>query len=1187
MKRWGVFACKRLPGLLVFLFLLCFARESFAAPTKVKLGLYDGDKTSPTQFTSTAQTVSPWFAETAAKELVHVKLGIKTDKDTLNVQSFQVTITFDKDYFEVTDANGTKVNSITGVSPYFPVATGNPCVDVVNTVDYALGKITYVAWVPAQGLCYASGASALTASSSVPAMVMDFYLKPLKGTNGAEKNIKIDDASESSFVNDTNDVTYSKDDGSLLLESNHGTTGYKFKIRPIPPSLAVPVATNTKVTLNWTGNDTTATKYNVYRGKTTTSGAAEPTSFTKQTTTDLTATTYEDTTISWDGQFTKYWYKVVAKDAPTTGTAVESCTSTPSPPYSQCVTQGVVDTLDPTLQTFDVSSTVFSQVKITATLDEPSFIKAMYSCGACQTPVTNKETAYQPATTPSKSPTVALSTSGDPKLPTTDFVAADEGKTVTYKIKAKDAAGHELAGFSAEKSFTITTCTETSAPPIDLPITAAVSCPDKMDISWKTGGSSSDSTVYYSKDANIPSLKDAFATNANVYKCTDPLNTKDHKVTVNTSCTNKDGTSAASLQTGLTYFYQVCSSNCFGENCSNSSNTFTFNVAMTLTHACPTAPTIKDTAFSLPATTLSGGCSPTATVFYAADQTALKDSPKTLLMDSAGGSSYAADIPGSDVVPPEFYYYIKAEDATQTSVSPPLANTDATKACKVSVVEITSCPTMTLSCNDKTVKVGQDAVVNFTLSGGTADYQCDLYFGTVKTVVTEKLNTKTVTSSYTDTISASKTPEAKDYFFKGECTDACTPTAVKATSSVCTLTVQTETVTTATVKGTVKASDTSLPLEGATVKLKNASSDNDVASTTTGADGTFSFAGITATTGSPAYRIVVTASGYSTSTLNVNTVSAPETNVGEIILAKTTKIAGKCTNSKTGAPISGLIVKITSTITGQSFAVQTNTLGEYSQEDLQAGTYSVEVDVKGTAYRTPDKQTVTVPPDGLADFSLDPSPVVTVTIKPSSKFMGFNEKTSFELEDVLTASGAALPKTPVEWDISNLTSLGTISYSDGNKTILLFTSGTKEGSAVITVTKVAGEDVPAGAVSTALLTVTKTLAVKEIKLLMPVIGGKITDDIPMKKPISKDVGYVIIQSEVTLSNVSVLYKIYNMQGRLMKILSADPQTLEARWDCMDESNARVPNGIYIIQAEASGGGQTAHPVKPKAVGCLW
>lgn len=1181
MKRWEVFVCKRLPVLLGILFLLCGARESFAV--KLKLGLYDGDKTTTTQFSAT-QSTYPWFTETTAKELVHMKLGIKTDTGSVGISSFQVTITFDKDYFEVADSNGTKVTSITGISPYFAVATGNPCVDVLNTVDYTTGTIKFVAWVPAQGLCYASGASALTASSSAPAMVMDFYLKPLKGSNGVEKPIKIDDTSDNTFVNDTNDVTYSKDDSSLLLETNHGTTGYKFKIKPLPPTLAAPVATNTKITLTWTGNDATATKYNVYRGKTTTSGAAEPTSFTKLTTQDLTVLTYDDSTIKWDGQFTKYWYKVVAKD--TAATAQESCAS---PSYAQCAAKSVTDLNVPVVASFDASSTVFDKAQVSATLDEPGYIKANYSCPTCATPVNNQDTAYG-----------SFSNAGKPAAALPAFASADEGKTVTFKVKAKDAAGNEMTDYTAEKTFTITTCKETAKPTLTTPA-SSISCPSSVVVTWDTGANASDSTIYYSK-TQFADLKAEFVKGTSgVFKCNDPSLVKSP---TNHSLSVPECGGNPALDAGIDYFYQICSANCFDENCSASTNKFKLDVALNVTHACSTIDANSGQAFNLSAT-YTGGCAPVnASVKFADTADNVVANPQIEPMTDASGT-FTGSVPSTFIQDPltEFKYFIYVEDAAGTkAVKPTGADTNGTAACTVKVKTGTLCGTPAASCTNTSVPVGQAATVNLSITSGTAPYTCDLYFGASSSSVTEKINSaaKSVSAdgSYQETIPAAKTATAGTYFFKSSCTDSCTDGGPKtAESSPCQLTVGGE-IELSTVSGSVKAGDTNAAFEGATVKLIDTTTSNSTgvcddadgigADCTTGADGAFRFKEVQTTSTSGKYRVTVTATGYSSKLVDVPPVTTAGVSVGEIILDKTTKITGKCTDSKTNSGISGLKVKVVHGTTGAKSEVATDANGDFSVENLTTGTYSVDVDVAGTKYKKPATQNITVPPDGLANFSLEPSPVTTVAIAPATKSIGFNEQAAFYVDKVLTGSGASLPKTPVEWDISNISALGTVSYSDGNKTILLFKSSTTEGSGVLTVTKVGGEDVPAGSVSTATITITPTLAVKEIKLLMPVTSGtNITASNTMKKPISKDVGYVIIQSEVTQSNVSVVYKIYNMQGRLMKVLNADPVTQQANWDCTDANGARLPNGIYIVQAEASGGGQNAHAGKPKTIGCLW
>ena len=126
---------------------------------------------------------------------------------------------------------------------------------------------------------------------------------------------------------------------------------------------------------------------------------------------------------------------------------------------------------------------------------------------------------------------------------------------------------------------------------------------------------------------------------------------------------------------------------------------------------------------------------------------------------------------------------------------------------------------------------------------------------------------------------------------------------------------------------------------------------------------------------------------------------------------------------------------------------------------------------------------------------------------------------------------------------------------------------------------------PANTVSTGTVSVTPELVVREIKLESPLSGG--SQGSVMKKPLTKDDGYVIIQSDVSHNNVSVTYRIYNLQGKLIKVLNGDPVTQKANWDCTDQNGTRLPNGIYIIQVEAQEGGKSATPAKPKAMTCMW
>ncbi len=1161
---------------LVALFLFCSSGHSFAS--KIKLGLYNGDGTGTPQFSST-QTVAPWFADTPAKELVHMKLGIKTDTGSVTISSFQVTMTFDKDYFEVTDANGVKINSITGFSPYFPVATGNPCVDVLNSVDYTTGTITYVAWVPAQGLCYADGAAALTATSSAPAFVMDFYLKPLKGSNGVKKAVKINDASDSTFVNDSNDITYSKDDATytLLLETNHGTTGYQFTIKPIPPTLAAPAATNTKVTLTWTSNDTTGAKYNVYRAQTTTSGAAEPTSYTLLTAgTGLTVLTFDDTTIKWDSQFKKYWYKVSVKDT-ATPSPIESCAPTA---LKECVAQGIVDTVVPTIQSFDATSTVFDKAQITATLDEPGAIKANYSCPSCVTPVNNQETAYG-----------ALNTSGKPTVALPAFAAADEGKTVTFKIKAKDAAGNETAAFSAEKTFAITTCKETSPPAITGAPTSSISCPSDVVVSWDTGANASDSTIYYTNTSGFSDLKTEFGKGtAGVFKCNDPAYVKSptmHILSV-PSCGGNPALSA-----GVPYFYQVCSSNCFGENCSVSSNPFTLNTALNVTHTCATANATPGQAYPL-TETFTGGCAPvTANIYYDTSTATLSTATSTAVPMTLSGSSFSESVPSTFITSAlaSFAYFIVTQDSTGQSV------TKAPAGCTVNVSSVSTCGTLTASCTAASAVKATNATVNLTISGGSKPYSCDLYFGTTNTNVNQKVNTSSQSvnsdpGSYMDTIPAAQIPTPGTYFFKNSCKDSCAQGAQTAESTVCNLTVSDVAATVSTVSGTIKASDTQAALSGATVKLFDSQTSQQVgvgntgSDFTTGADGTYRFEQVTVKLGN-AYHVTATATGYGTKSSSDFAVPVGGANV-DITLDKTTKISGKCTDSKTSTGVPSMKVKAVNSTTGLPSTAVTSATGDYSIESLTSGTYTLDVDVTGTRYKKPATQNITVPPDGTANFTLEPSPIVSVVIAPSTRSMGFGEQTAFWVDKVLTGSGSSLPKAPVEWDTTGLAALGDVSYSDGNKSILIFKSASKEGTATVTVTKVGGETVPANSVTTGTLSVTQSLVVREIKLFSPTLSGTSTAPTSfMRKPLTKEDGFVIIQSDVTHNNVSVTYRIYSLQGKLVKVLNADPVNQQANWDCTDQNGAQLPNGIYIIQAEAREGGQSALPGKPKAMTCMW
>lgn len=1165
----------RSAGILFLALFLLFFRAGESSASKVKLGLYDGDKTGTPQFSST-QSVYPWFADDADKELVHMKLGIKTDTGSVGISSFQVTITFDKDYFEVTDSAGTKISSISGVTPYFPVATGNPCADVLNKVDYTTGTITYVAWVPAQGLCYADGASALTATGTAAAYVMDFYLKPLKGSNGVEKIVKINDASDATFVNDTNDITYDKDNTTftLLLETN-GATGYKFKIKPVPPTLALPTATNTKVTLTWTSNDASGAKYNVYRGGT--FGTTEPTSYTLLAAgTALTATTFDDTTIKWDSAGKKYWYKVTVKDTATT--AQESCA--PSA-LKECIAAGITDTTVPSVVSYDVSSTVYDKAQIGATLDEPGYIKARYSCPSCVTPVNNSETAYG-----------ALNTSNKPSVAIPAFVAADEGKTVTFAVKAKDATGNEIADFTQDKTFAITTCKETAAPPITGNPSTSISCPDSMIVTWDTGAKEGDSTIYYTKQSGLADLKAAFTGgNTSVFKCNDPSLVKSptmHSMTV-PSCGGNPA-----LEAGVTYYYEVCSANCFNENCSSSSNTFKLDISLAVTHTCSAAAASAGSPYLL-SETVTGGCSPlTANIFYDTSTATLSTATSTPEPMTLAGSTFSGSVPGSFITADmtSFAYVIYTQDAANQSklTTPPTG-------CTVTVSG-QQCGTPAATCSAGNATVGSNASVNLNIATGTAPYSCDLYFGASPTAVTTKITSspKSVSAdgAYTETIPSSNFPTAGTYYFSSSCTDSCSAGAKTAASSVCNLTVTAGGggggTTFVTVSGTVKASDTNAALSGATVKLYDASTSQQVgvgnsgADFTTGADGLFRFEQVTAKSANPAYNVKATASGYSTKIVDVANALA-DANVGDIVLDKTTKISGKCTDSKTTNGVQNMTVKVVHSTKGTLFSAVTNATGDYSVEGLESATYSVDVDVSGTKYKKPTTQTVAVPPDGTANFTLEPSPVVSVVIAPSSKSIGFNEQTAFWVDKIITGSGSALPKTPVEWDTSNLSALGDISYSDGNRTILIFKSGSKEGTATVTVTKVGGEDVPANTVDTGTVSVTQTLVVKEILLKSPLAGG--SEGTFLQKPLTKEDGYVIIQSDVTHNNVSVTYRIYNLQGKLVRVLNGDPVTQIANWDCTDGSGSQLPNGIYVIQAEAQEGGQSASPGKPKAITCMW
>jgi hypothetical protein len=143
-----------------------------------------------------------------------------------------------------------------------------------------------------------------------------------------------------------------------------------------------------------------------------------------------------------------------------------------------------------------------------------------------------------------------------------------------------------------------------------------------------------------------------------------------------------------------------------------------------------------------------------------------------------------------------------------------------------------------------------------------------------------------------------------------------------------------------TVSGKVDSAGTATAISGAIVTLRGTGAGGAMLRDTTGADGTYSFANVTA----GAYTIGVSATGYTTKNVNDTVTAAPNTvNVSLVatIPPKTITISGTVSDT-TGKKLDSVLVALRSV--GTTGAPASTLLRDTTGIDLRLGQIRVEAD---------------------------------------------------------------------------------------------------------------------------------------------------------------------------------------------------------------------------------------------------
>lgn len=151
-------------------------------------------------------------------------------------------------------------------------------------------------------------------------------------------------------------------------------------------------------------------------------------------------------------------------------------------------------------------------------------------------------------------------------------------------------------------------------------------------------------------------------------------------------------------------------------------------------------------------------------------------------------------------------------------------------------------------------------------------------------------------------------------------------------------------ITTGTISGTITRASDATAVSGALVEAVQA---NVVkASATSGTDGTYSIAAVTAGT----YDIRVSASGYGTAVSAGIIATAGGTVTANVSLSAPGSISGNVTKSDGGTAIAGAVVKVNLGATTLGSAT-TNGTGDYTVSSLGPGTFAVQASAPGYAPR--------------------------------------------------------------------------------------------------------------------------------------------------------------------------------------------------------------------------------------------
>jgi len=186
-------------------------------------------------------------------------------------------------------------------------------------------------------------------------------------------------------------------------------------------------------------------------------------------------------------------------------------------------------------------------------------------------------------------------------------------------------------------------------------------------------------------------------------------------------------------------------------------------------------------------------------------------------------------------------------------------------------------------------------------------------------------------------------------------------------------------IVTSTVSGNVDSAGSATLVSGAIVTLRSAGFGGAVTMVdTTKADGAYSFAGVVA----GAYTIGVSATGYTTKTVNDTVTAAPSVVNVSLVAIVTSTVSGKVDSAGSATLLSGAIVTLRSAGVGGAVTTLRDTTkadGTYSFAGVVAGPYTIGVSATGYTTKTVN-DTVTAAPS-----EVDVSLVAIVTSTVSGK----------------------------------------------------------------------------------------------------------------------------------------------------------------------------------------------------------